>query len=173
VDELVTNIGKRYARMGEAKGVKVRWASPENLVLTADAGRLEQVLVNLLDNALQYTDSGGQVTLFARAGRPGRVEFVIEDTGIGIPADDVPRLFERFYQVERSRSGQGKHVGLGLAIVREIVDGHQGQIAVQSMVGVGTTISVTIPNSASATARPDMTRQLERYAADPQATVAG
>ena len=173
VDEMVTNIGKRYARMGEAKGVKVRWASPANLVLTADAGRLEQVLVNLLDNALQYTDSGGQVTLFARAGRPGRVEFVIEDTGIGIPADDVPRLFERFYQVERSRSGQGKHVGLGLAIVREIVDGHQGQIAVQSMVGIGTTISVTIPNGSSATTRPDMTRHPDGYAADPRATVAG
>ena len=95
----------------------MRWAAPGDLVLTADAGRLEQVLVNLIDNALQYTDTGGDVSLIALAARPNRVEFVIQDTGRGIPPDDVPRLFERFYQVDRSRTGQGKHVGLGLAIV--------------------------------------------------------
>ena len=61
VDEMVANVGKRYARLGETKGVTVRWAASANLILSADAGRLEQVLVNLLDNALQYTDTGGQV----------------------------------------------------------------------------------------------------------------
>ncbi len=146
VDELVENVGKRYARLGEGKGVAVRWASPPHLLLDADAGRLEQVLVNLLDNALQYTDTGGEVTLIAQAARANHVEFVIKDTGRGIPADDLPRLFERFYQVERARTGQGKHVGLGLAIVREVVDGHQGEIRVVSTVGAGTTITISIPN---------------------------
>lgn len=173
VDDLVANVGKRYARMGEAKGVKVRWGAPANLVLEADAGRLEQVLVNLLDNALQYTDPGGQVTLFAHVARPGHVEFVIRDTGMGISADEVPRLFERFYQVERARSGQGKHVGLGLAIVREIVDGHQGQIAVDSTVGIGTTIKVTIPNNSGTVTRAGTTRHADGFAADVPATVVG
>ncbi|MGI8686957.1 MAG: sensor histidine kinase [Thermomicrobiales bacterium] len=172
VDELVENVGKRYARLGEAKGITVRWASPHNLIMKADAGRLEQVLVNLLDNALQYTDTGGQVTVSARAARPNRVAFVIEDTGRGISPDDVPRLFERFYQVERSRTGQGKHVGLGLAIVREIVDGHQGEIAVDSRLGAGTTIVVTIPNTVSTAARADVYRPVEKYAADSRATAA-
>ncbi len=172
VDELVENVGRRYARLGEVKGITVRWVSPHDLVINADAGRLEQVLVNLLDNALQYTDTGGQVTVSARTARPNRVEFVIEDTGRGIPPDDVPRLFERFYQVERSRTGQGKHVGLGLAIVREIVDGHQGEIAVRSSLGAGTTIVVTIPHTVGTAARADVFRPLEKYAADARATVA-
>ncbi len=173
VDALVENVGKRYTRLGEAKGVAVQWASPHNLIVNADAGRLEQVLINLLDNALQYTDTGGQITLFARAARPNRVEFVIQDTGRGIPPDDVPRLFERFYQVERSRTGQGKHVGLGLAIVREIVEGHLGEITVQSTVGAGTTFTVSIPHDVGAAARADLHRQPEGFAADARATVAG
>jgi signal transduction histidine kinase len=172
VDELVANIGKRYARLAETKGVTVRWAAPGDLTIVADAGRLEQVLVNLIDNALQYTDTGGHVSLFAQAVRPNRVEFVIQDTGRGIPPDDVPRLFERFYQVDRSRTGQGKHVGLGLAIVREIVDAHQGQIAVKSELGAGTTITVTIANSAGTALHTDATRQIDAYAAGPRASVA-
>ena len=139
----------------------------------ADAGRLEQVLVNLIDNALQYTDTGGDVSLFAQAARPNRVEFVIQDTGRGIPPEDVPRLFERFYQVERSRTGQGKHVGLGLAIVREIVDAHQGRIAVQSDLGVGTTITVTIPNPAGIAGHSEPTRQMETVPIGSRASVAG
>ncbi len=173
VNELVENVGRRYARLGEAKGVTVRWASPPNLTLNADAGRLEQVLVNLLDNALQYTDAGGLVTFHARIARPHRVEFVIADTGSGIPPEDVPRLFERFYQVDRSRTGQGKHVGLGLAIVREIVDGHQGEISVQSRLGVGTTITVSIPSNAVVAVPTEVNRQIETYVADSRATVAG
>ncbi|MCA1669754.1 MAG: HAMP domain-containing histidine kinase [Thermomicrobia bacterium] len=173
VDELVENVGKRYARLGEAKGVTVRWASPHNLVVNADAGRLEQVLVNLLDNALQYTDTGGEVTLSAQAARLNHVEFVLQDTGCGIAAEDVPRLFERFYQVERSRTGQGKHVGLGLAIVREIVDGHHGEITVQSTVGVGTTITISIPTTVSPTARVEMYRPPAGYTGDVRASVVG
>lgn len=173
IDELVANIGKRYSRMAEVKGVSLRWASPANLVLEADGGRLEQVLVNLLDNALQYTDTGGHVTLLARATRPSRVEFVIQDTGSGIPPDDVPRLFERFYQVERSRTGQGKHVGLGLAIVREIVDAHHGSIAVRSALGEGTTITVSVPNTLSMASRAEDVRNVDAYPHDARASVAG
>ena len=172
-DELVANIGKRYTRLGEAAGVTVRWAAPPNLALNADGGRLEQVLVNLLDNALQYTDTGGLVTLYARSARPNRVEFVIQDTGKGIPPEDVPRLFERFYQVERSRSGQGRHVGLGLAIVREIVDAHQGRIMVHSELDVGTSITVSIPTNEDAHQWSGAYRQKDALTTEPRATVAG
>jgi signal transduction histidine kinase len=163
VDEFIENIGKRYTRLGEAKGVAVQWGAPSGLILSADAGRLEQVLVNLLDNALQYTDSGGTIALYAQHAQPGGVSFVVRDTGKGIPAADVPRLFERFYQVERSRSGQGRHVGLGLAIVREIVDAHRGRIHVESTVGVGTTVTVTIPQSVHGRGAPEPGRQGEGY----------
>jgi signal transduction histidine kinase len=173
VDDLVANIGKRYARLAETKGVTMRWAAPGDLVLRADAGRLEQVLVNLIDNALQYTDTGGEVRLTAQAARLNRVEFVIQDTGRGIPPGDVPRLFERFYQVDRSRTGQGKHVGLGLAIVREIVDAHQGRIAVESDLGVGTTITVTIPNPVGTSAQTEAARPVETLTAGSRASVAG
>lgn len=171
VDEFVENIGKRYARLAEARGVAVQWGAPGGLTVTADGGRLEQVLVNLLDNALQYTDSGGTVTLVAQAAQPGGASFVVRDTGRGIPAEDVPRLFERFYQVERARAGQGRHVGLGLAIVREIVDAHHGRIAVESAVGVGTTVTVTIPNAADARDRAGAAKPGEGYAFGPRAAV--
>ncbi len=144
VDEFVTQIGRRYMRLGEAKDVTVRHAAPSHIALVADAGRLEQVLVNLLDNALQYTDAGGTVALTATV-REGAVAFAVRDTGRGIPSVEIPRLFERFYQVDRARSGGGRHVGLGLAIVREIVDAHGGAIRVESVEGAGTTVTVTIP----------------------------
>jgi signal transduction histidine kinase len=164
LDEFVEQIGKRYARLGEAKGVSVEWRAPAGLTLNADAGRLEQVLVNLLDNALQYTDTGGRISLFAQYAQPSGISFVVRDTGKGIPAADVPRLFERFYQVERSRAGQGRHVGLGLAIVREIVDAHHGRIAVESTEGVGTTVTVTIPQSGNGRVMHEPTRPAEAYA---------
>jgi signal transduction histidine kinase len=168
VDEFIENIGKRYARLGEAKGVMVRWGAPSAVTLQADAGRLEQVLVNLLDNALQYTDAGGTISLFAQQAQPSGVSFVVRDTGHGIPEADVPRLFERFYQVERSRTGQGRHVGLGLAIVREIVDAHHGRIGVESAVGRGTTVTVTIPQAGSGRIVPDAGKQGEGYAFGPR-----
>jgi signal transduction histidine kinase len=148
VDEFVTQIGRRYTRLGEAKGITVRYAAPSHVAFVADAGRLEQVLVNLLDNALQYTDAGGTVSLTAsvREGMAeGAVAFAVTDTGRGIPAAEIPRLFERFYQVDRARSGGGRHVGLGLAIVREIVDAHGGAIHVESAEGEGTTVTVSVP----------------------------
>ena len=144
VDEFVTQIGRRYTRLGEAKGVAVRYAAPSHVALVADAGRLEQVLVNLLDNALQYTGAGGTISLTASV-REGMVAFAVADTGRGIPAAEIPRLFERFYQVDRARSGGGRHVGLGLAIVREIVDAHGGAIHVESTEGAGTTVTVSVP----------------------------
>lgn len=117
----------------------------------ADQARLEQVLVNLIHNAVKFTKSGGSVVLSAdRAGEnetdgsaSPMVRFAVEDTGIGIPADDLPRIFERFYRVDKSRSGGG--TGLGLSIGRHIVEAHGGRIWAESVEGHGSTFYFTVP----------------------------
>jgi two-component system phosphate regulon sensor histidine kinase PhoR len=107
-----------------------------------DSQRLEQVLVNLIHNAVKFTKPGGEVVLFAEAGI-GEVRFAVRDTGIGIPADDVPRIFERFYRVDKSRAGSG--TGLGLSIAKHIVEAHKGRIWAESVEGQGSTFFFAIP----------------------------
>jgi signal transduction histidine kinase len=108
-------------------------------------------MLNLLDNALKYTPRGGKVTAEARAaaiagngGKPG-VEFVVADTGEGIPAADISRLTERFYRVDRARSRELGGTGLGLAIVKHILQLHQGTLRIESRLREGTTVTVWLP----------------------------
>ena len=108
----------------------------------ADPGRLEQVFVNLLDNAIKYTPSGGSVTLDASA-EGGQVRISVKDTGIGIPSRDLPRIFERFYRVDSARSREEGGTGLGLAIVKHIVQLQGGTVSVESS-GQGSTFYVTL-----------------------------
>jgi signal transduction histidine kinase len=126
--------------------------------LSGDNDRLAQVFTNLVDNALKHTPQGGRVTVAARetASQPARkgekavprIEVGVADTGSGIPPEELSRIFERFYQVDKSRSQKGKGAGLGLAIAKEIVQAHGGQIKAESVVGVGTKFTVTLPASA-------------------------
>jgi len=109
----------------------------------ADLGRLEQVFFNLLDNAIKYTPSGGSVTLSAWE-ENGRVRIAVKDTGMGIPARDLPRIFERFYRVDSARSREEGGTGLGLAIVKHIVQLQGGTVSVESS-GQGSTFYVTLP----------------------------
>jgi two-component system, OmpR family, phosphate regulon sensor histidine kinase PhoR len=118
----------------------------------ADQARVEQVLVNLIHNAVKFTRPGGSVVLSADAATeagetdgaaPPMVRFAVEDTGIGIPADDVGRIFERFYRVDKSRTGGG--TGLGLSIARHIVEAHGGKIWVESTEGQGSAFYFTMP----------------------------
>jgi len=103
---------------------------------------VQQVLVNLLHNAIKFTQPGGQVTV--RAVQQERaVRFAVSDTGIGIAEEDLPRIFERFYKVDRSRATSG--TGLGLAIARHLVEAHGGRIWAESQVGKGSTFHFTIP----------------------------
>ena len=103
---------------------------------------MEQVLVNLIHNAVKFTRPGGEVLLFAKAA-PGEVQFAVRDTGTGIPDEDVPRIFERFYRVDKSRTGSG--TGLGLSIAKHIVEAHKGRIWVESIEGQGSTFIFTLP----------------------------
>jgi two-component system phosphate regulon sensor histidine kinase PhoR len=109
-----------------------------------DASRIEQVLVNLIHNAVKFTPPGGDVVLFAEAGE-GVVRFAVRDSGEGIPADDLPRIFERFYRVDKSRAGGG--TGLGLSISRHIVESHGGKIWAESREGEGSTFYFTLQNA--------------------------
>jgi len=112
-----------------------------------DRDRLEQVVVNLIDNAIKYTPSGGRVTISAE-GYDDEVRVDVSDTGIGIPAEDISRIFERFYRVDKARSRALGGTGLGLAIVKHIVQGHGGRLDVTSELGVGSTFSFFLASKA-------------------------
>ncbi len=132
----------------ERGGIKLEIESPaETPLIRADRDKMHQVFLNLIDNAIKYTPRGGSVTLQARPGGDGGrlVEMRVSDTGEGIPASDLPRLTERFYRVDRARSRELGGTGLGLAIVKHIVQLHQGNLSIESRVGEGTTVIVSVP----------------------------
>jgi two-component system OmpR family sensor kinase/two-component system sensor histidine kinase BaeS len=113
--------------------------------ITADAGRLDQVLGNLLSNALRHTPAGGAITLQGEPTHDG-IRIIVRDTGQGIPAEDLPYIFDRFWRGDRSRSHTGgAGSGLGLAIARQLVYAHGGHIDVESQPGQGTTFTIELP----------------------------
>ncbi len=113
--------------------------------IVGDRERIEQVAVNILSNAVKYTPSGGHVWLTAKQLARNRVCITVRDDGVGIPAADVPRLFERFYRVDKARSRAAGGTGLGLAIAKEIVEQHKGTIKLESEYGIGTIVTITLP----------------------------
>jgi len=128
------------------KGITLVCDTPQGLPrVVADQGRLEQVLMNLLDNAIKYTPEQGTVTLSAHQDATnGMVTITVADTGMGIPFKDMPRIFERFYRVDEARSREQGGTGLGLAIVKHIVQLHGGDVAVTSEPGKGSVFSFTL-----------------------------
>jgi two-component system phosphate regulon sensor histidine kinase PhoR len=134
------------ARYGaEQKKLKIELQCPRKMPpVRGDAGRLRDVIQNLLDNAVQYTPPGGQILVSASA-RNGDVVFEVSDNGIGIPQADLGRIFERFYRVDDARSREAGGTGLGLAIAKHIVEAHTGRIWVKSTVGEGSTFLFSIP----------------------------
>jgi two-component system sensor histidine kinase VicK len=116
------------------------------LTVNGDRARLEQVIMNIVSNAIKYTPDGGRIDI--SAGRTGREIWVrVQDNGIGIPEKDLPRLFERFYRVDKARSRESGGTGLGLSIAHEILDRHKGRMEFQSQYGEGTTVTVTVPEA--------------------------
>ena len=112
--------------------------------ITGDREKLQQVLINVVSNAMKYTPDGGSIDIVATPASKG-IAICVTDTGMGIPKEDLPRLFERFYRVEKARSSDAGGSGLGLAIAKEILDAHGGDIRVESTVGKGTCVFVTLP----------------------------
>jgi signal transduction histidine kinase len=120
--------------------------SSEPALAEIDVARMLQVLRNLVGNAIKYTPEGGQITLSASASEQV-ARFQVRDTGLGIPAPDLPRIFEKFYRVHTTDREGIEGSGLGLAIVKAIIEQHGGQIAVESAVGRGSCFTVTIPQA--------------------------
>ncbi|MFC0557906.1 two-component system histidine kinase PnpS [Halalkalibacter alkalisediminis] len=123
------------------KGIHLDLVIEGDTTLEGDATRLKQIAINLINNAIAYTPTGGHVTVFLK-GRENRVELDVIDTGVGISESELPRIFERFYRVDRARSRNSGGTGLGLAIVKHLVEAHSGIISVTSQVGKGTTFSI-------------------------------
>lgn len=136
-----------FAEAARAKGVEVRNEAQEGMArVMVDLGRLEQVLINLLENAVKYTPQGGMIRIFTED-EGGFVRISVADTGNGIPAKDIPRIFERFYRVDEARSREQGGTGLGLSIVKHIVHLHGGEVSVQSEHGKGSVFSFSLPKA--------------------------
>lgn len=141
--DLLQSAARRMQVQAERADITLRVECEKDLPeVQVDAQRLEQVLVNLIHNAVKFTRPGGEVVLLAGAA-DGGVRFAVRDTGVGIPADEISRVFERFYRVDKSRTGSG--TGLGLSIARHIVEAHGGRIWVESVEGQGSTFFFSIP----------------------------
>ncbi|MBI3754551.1 MAG: ATP-binding protein, partial [Deltaproteobacteria bacterium] len=133
-----------FEKQAKDKGIKlITDIGKEIPKIPADKDRLEQVIVNLADNAIKYTNNG-TVRIFARK-TDNMLQIDVEDTGIGIPEKDIPRIFERFYRVDKGRSRELGGTGLGLAIVKHIIQGHNGKIWVKSKLGKGSVFSFSLP----------------------------
>ena len=115
-------------------------------LITADNDRLEQVIVNLISNALKYTAPGGSITVYVGK-LYNDVYIKVTDNGIGIPNDALPRVFERFYRVDKARSRDMGGTGLGLAIAKEIIQAHGGSISIASEYGKGTEVTAKLPSA--------------------------
>ena len=114
-----------------------------------DRTRISQVVANLLENAIRHTPEGGAVALTAESGAPGMVRIAVSDTGEGIPAEDLPNVFDRFYRADPSRTRVTGGVGLGLTIAKQLVEAHGGTITARSEPGGGATFAFELPYAPS------------------------
>jgi two-component system phosphate regulon sensor histidine kinase PhoR len=136
-----------------AKNVNLINQTPD-LTVRADVVRLEQVLANLIDNAIKYGRPNGTVAAGARAAEDGQIEIFIRDDGPGIPAESLERIFERFYRVDKARSREQGGTGLGLSIVKHIIQTHGGKVWAKSALGQGATFFFTLPQDTGGMRQP-------------------
>ncbi|MGE5306592.1 MAG: ATP-binding protein [Alphaproteobacteria bacterium] len=151
VSHLIQRVLEIFLDQAEKKQIELRRVvEPGELRIRGDLDRLQQLFINLVDNAIKYTPPGGRVTISA-SGQTGtsntepQIEIAVSDTGPGIPSKDLPRLTERFYRVDKTRSRELGGTGLGLAIVKHIVQAHKGDLIIESEVQKGTTVRVLLP----------------------------
>lgn len=145
ITDLLADVQTSFSGQAEVASVDLRVETPsEKLSVRGDAGRLDQVLSNLVGNALRFTPAGGEIVLSARA-QPGGVQITVRDTGQGIAEKDLPYVFDRFWKGDAARNRGAGGSGLGLAIARQLVRAHGGTIEVSSEVGKGSRFTVTLP----------------------------
>lgn len=144
VTEAIIDVYNLMKNTADKKGVKLQTECNENITIIGDKDKFKQMLINLIDNAIKYSERGDFVLIKCKNGKNVCV-ITIEDTGVGIPKEHIPRLFERFYRVDKARSRSRGGTGLGLAIVKHIVLSFKGEIFVESEIGKGTKFIVKIP----------------------------
>ena len=153
---VASNIMKTFEPRAAQLGVKLSLEG-RTARIDGDPDRLAQVLVNLIDNALRHTPAGGSVTISVGQS-DGAATLVVHDTGVGIPYNDLPHVFDRFYVVERSRSRESTGTGLGLSIVKQIIEAHGGSVTADSEFGLGATFTCVFPGARSAAPAPSASR---------------
>jgi two-component system, OmpR family, phosphate regulon sensor histidine kinase PhoR len=143
----VENVVRTVEAEARLRKVKVKCREIEDLTLSGDRGLLEQALLNLLDNAVKFNHPGGEVWIEAARSFDARILISVSDTGTGIPSGDLPRIFERFYRVDKARSREVGGTGLGLSIVKHIIERMGGTITVESELGKGSTFTISLPSA--------------------------
>jgi two-component system, OmpR family, phosphate regulon sensor histidine kinase PhoR len=144
--EVAEDVAASLAGAAERKGVALHRADQDAPTVVSDADRLRQILENLVENAVKYTPAGGRIDITTRPGADGGAEVVVADDGPGIPPEHVPRIFERFYRVDKARSRELGGTGLGLSIVKHLAEGMGATVSVHSEPGRGTRFTVTLPS---------------------------
>ncbi|MFW6104583.1 MAG: ATP-binding protein [Candidatus Bipolaricaulota bacterium] len=146
LEEVIESTRESIQFMLNEKDLRVNVNLPNDVLVYVDPDRIQQVLRNLLDNAVTYSKQGGTIKITAKI-QEDQVEVRVEDNGEGIPKSDLPRIFDRFHRVDRSRSRETGGSGLGLTIAREIIEAHGGKIEAESEKGEGTTLVFTLPRA--------------------------
>jgi signal transduction histidine kinase len=154
--ELLNELAHEWKPLAEERGMTLETESETDLTVDGDRGLLRQALANLLENAVKYCRDGDRIELSARSSEKG-VELVVSDTGPGIPHDDQPRVFERFYRVDKGRSRSNGGTGLGLSIVKHVAEAHGGTATLVSRPGAGSKFALFIPSPSGASGTPGIT----------------
>lgn len=130
------------------KDIDIKLPDTKELYMEAEKDRIRQIILNLVANAITYTPEHGMIEINVEE-KASDVKLIVKDTGIGIAEKDLPRIFERFYRVDKARSRNSGGTGLGLAIVKHLVESHRGVIEVESQEGKGTQFTITLPKKQS------------------------
>ena len=150
ITDVAAEVFGRVAVAANEKSIALdKTFEPAAETIYADRTALEQILLNLIENAIRHTGTGGRISIQTKR-EGGGVSLAVDDTGSGIPPEHLPRIFERFYRADSGRSREAGGTGLGLAIVSHLVEAHGGNVSAESVVGVGTTIRIFFPDGATA-----------------------